>query len=164
MAELPEEVRSTHIPNWELNVVFLLVHIYNHVIHEGIGLRQIVDYYYLLKSDGRSPKADVIETLRCLGLYEIAGAVMWVLKDVVGLEEKYLIAPVDERRGEFLKNEILLGGNFGQYDHRVNRQGGQIKANTNRLKRDIRLVRYFPSECLWEPAFRIWHFFWRLAH
>ena len=31
------------------------------------------------------------------------------------------------------------------------------------LAQDIRLVRYFPSECLWEPLFRLYHFFWRVA-
>lgn len=53
--------------------------------------------------------------LEHLGLAKIAGAVMWVLKEVLGLEEKYLIAPVDERRGRFLLSEIMRGGNFGMY-------------------------------------------------
>lgn len=167
--EMPEEAGSIRIPNWEFNVVFQLAHIYNHIIHEGIGLRQIIDYYYLLKNEERRVKNEESSISRTivlenLGLTKIAGAVMWVLKEVLGLEERYLIAPVDERRGRFLQNEILLGGNFGQYDNRVNRQGGQLNANINRLKRDVRLVRYFPSECLWEPVFRLWHYFWRVTH
>lgn len=169
ITEMPEEAGSIRIPNWEFNVVFQLAHIYNHIIHEGIGLRQIIDYYYLLKNEERRVKNEESSISRTivlehLGLTKIAGAVMWVLKEVLGLEERYLIAPVDERRGRFLQNEILLGGNFGQYDNRVNRQGGQLNANINRLKRDVRLVRYFPSECLWEPVFRLWHYFWRVTH
>ena len=166
---MPEEAGSIRIPNWEFNVVFQLAHIYNHIIYEGIGLRQIIDYYYLLKNEEcrmNNEESSISRTivLEHLGLTKIAGAVMWVLKEVLGLEERYLIAPVDERRGRFLQNEILLGGNFGQYDNRVNRQGGQLNANINRLKRDVRLVRYFPSECLWEPVFRLWHYFWRVTH
>ena len=102
-----------------------------------------------------------------LGLTEIAGAVMWVLKEVLGLEEKYLIAPVDERRGRFLLSEIMEGGNFGRC---LRTESGWLNSdnavarNINRLKRDARLLRYFPSECLWEPVFRVYHFFWRLCH
>lgn len=65
---------------------------------------------------------------------------------------------------QFLDSEILQGGNFGQYDQRVNHRVGQYQKNIQRLKRDFRLVRYFPSECLWEPVFRIYHFFWRLKY
>lgn len=151
-------------PSWDFNVVFQLSHIYRHVIQGGIGLRQIIDYYYLLKSDDRSKKEDMIETLRFLGLCEIAGAVMWVLKDVLGMKEDYLIAPTDEKRGRFFYEEIMQGGNFGHYDKRVRHSNSALQRNLNRLKQDIRLVRFFPSECLWEPVFRIYHFFWRLVH
>ena len=49
-AELADEVGRINVPNWEFNVVFQLAHVYNHLLHEGIGLRQIIDYYYLLKT------------------------------------------------------------------------------------------------------------------
>ena len=174
MGELPDGVGRIPVPSVEFNIVFQLSHIYNHVLHEGIGLRHMIDYYYLLMhnsslSEAAKPSAQCImhnwkETLRYLGLEKIAGAVMYIMKEVLGLEEQYLIAPVDERRGMTLLNEILQGGNFGQYDQRVDHRAGQYHKNIQRLKRDFRLVRYFPSECLWEPVFRIYHFFWRLAH
>ena len=165
MAELPDGAGEIPVPTWEFNVVFQLSHIYRHVIQSGVGMRQMVDYYYLLKSDGRCLMEDVSNTLEYLGLTEIAGAVMWVLKEVLGLEEQYLIAPVDERRGRFLLDEIMQGGNFGRG---MMADGGwkstAIGRNMYRLKRDVRLLRYFPSECLWEPVFRVYHFFWRIAH
>lgn len=142
--------------------------------------QQVVDYFYLLKSNtnltnktdketntNRSNETNIAELLEQLGLMEIAGAVMWVLKEVFGLEERYLIAPVDERRGRFLLDEIMEGGNFGMG---VKQNAGWLGAdkaigrNILRLKRDSRLLRYFPSECLWEPIFRIWHFGWRMTH
>ena len=163
----------------------------------GVELKQIIDYFYLLRNAEDQLKIEngkLIMTLRELGLMEIAGAVMWVLKEVLGLEERYLIAPVDERRGRFLFAEIMDGGNFGRYGTQMTEinivpqkeQKGchtdsdatpqslveentcntdtAIGRNILRLKRDVRLVSYFPSECLWEPIFRLWHFGWRVAY
>ena len=36
------------IPTAEFNVIFQLTHIFSHLMNEGIGLRQLVDYYYVL--------------------------------------------------------------------------------------------------------------------
>ena len=36
------------IPTAEFNIIFQLTHIYAHLMNEGIGLRQLVDYYYVL--------------------------------------------------------------------------------------------------------------------
>lgn len=169
--ELSGDVGRISMPTWEFNIVFQLSHIYRHVIQKGVGLRQMIDYYYLLKSDVRSKTEDVRETLKYLNLFKFAGAVMWVLKEILGLEVEYLIAPPDERRGRFLYGEIMRGGNFGMYDVRsktddvrwLSRETA-VGRNILRLRRDIRLLSYFPSECLWEPVFRAYHFFWRLVH
>ena len=36
------------IPMMEFNLIFQLTHIFSHLMNEGIGLRQLVDYYYVL--------------------------------------------------------------------------------------------------------------------
>ena len=36
------------IPTVEFNLIFQLTHIFAHLMNEGIGLRQLVDYYYVL--------------------------------------------------------------------------------------------------------------------
>ena len=36
------------IPTAEFNLIFQLTHIFSHLMNEGIGLRQLVDYYYVL--------------------------------------------------------------------------------------------------------------------
>ena len=36
------------IPTEEFNLIFQLTHIFSHLMNEGIGLRQLVDYYYVL--------------------------------------------------------------------------------------------------------------------
>ena len=165
MAELPEGTGGIRVPNMVFNVVFQISHVYNHLLHEGIGLRQIIDYYYLLKSNtNRTNVTNYYDTLRYLGLETIAGAMMWVLNEVLGLPESYLIAPKDEKRGKVLLAEIMKGGNFGHYDAENKKANNAIKKNLQRIKRDVRMMRYFPSECLWEPVFRWYHFFWRVAH
>ena len=178
--ELPDGVGKVCVPTREFNIIFQLSHIYNHVLHEGIGLRQVVDYFFLLKGGKNNQfrvesgesleyRAKSLEyrveslerVMRRLGLWKIAMAMMWVLHEVLGLEEGYLIAPMDERLGRVLLSEIMRGGNFGQYDEQNIKADNALKKNWQRICRDFRMMRYFPSECLWEPVFRLWHFFWR---
>lgn len=151
-----------NIPTWEFNVVFQLCHIYNHLLHEGIGLRQLIDYFYLLKSR-EGEHVDMTATLKPLGLATIGGAVAWVLQEVLGLQEDYLVVVPNERRGKMLLREMLAGGNFGHHDDRTlsGAYASPIKANLQRFVRDLRMMRYYPSETLWEPWFRVWHYFWR---
>lgn len=163
--ELPDGVGSIPVPTAKFNIVFQLAHMMHHFFDEGIGLRQMIDYYFLLKArnnDVRCKREDVRDTLKYLNLYNFAGAVMYIMKEVLGLDEKYLIVPVDERRGKTLLNEILKGGNFGQHSGLTKHStGGKYFAKT---LRNIRFVREYPAEALCEPIFRTWHFFWRMAH
>ncbi len=154
-------------PTWEFNVVFLLSHIANHLLHEGIGLKQVIDYYYLLRSQTERRSIDSYEQeFRRLGLLSFARQLMWVLCQVLGLDEQLLVARQDERRGRLLLSEMLAGGNFGMHDDRLlsGSYSSGLKSNLQRVVRDLRMMRYFPSESLWEPAFRIWHYFWRRKH
>ena len=153
---------SICVPTVEFNVVYQLVHVFRHLLQEGIGLRQIIDYYYVLKSNtNHTDDTNIIVLLKHLGLAKIAGAMMWLLSEVLGLEEEYLIVPKNERLGKVLLAEILKGGNFGQYDIDNIKVNSQLGKNWQRIRRDFRMVRYFPSECMWEPVFRVYHFFWR---
>ena len=42
------EQREIAIPTAEFNLIFQVTHIFSHLMNEGIGLRQLVDYYYVL--------------------------------------------------------------------------------------------------------------------
>ena len=42
------EQREIAIPTAEFNLIFQLTHIFSHLMNEGIGLRQLLDYYYVL--------------------------------------------------------------------------------------------------------------------
>ena len=160
-----EEVEFA-IPTARFNIIYQLVHIYNHLFQEGIGLRQMVDYYFVLvNNDELLVIRDTLQReLKHLGLWKFVGAVMYVLHEVLGLSEEKMIAPMDEKRGKMLLAEILNGGNFGQFDERYGFGHSSFGHNIQRLCRDLRLVRFYPAEALSEPIFRTWHFFWRLCH
>lgn len=164
---LPDIDANVAIPTWEFNVVFQLAHIYGHVLQSGIGLRHIVDYYYLLRNAKDKliiENGELKSNLRYLGLSKIAGAMMWVLHEVLGLNEEFLIASMDEKRGRALWREIIRGGNFGYYDEKNCKAQSPLHRNIQRLKRDIQMMQYYPAECFWEPLFRVYHYFWRLKH
>ena len=165
MAELPNGVGSIPVPTWEFNIVFQLAHMMHHFFDEGIGLRQMIDYYYLLMHNSQCIMHNWECTLRYLNLYNFAGAVMYIMKEVLGLEDKYLIVPVDERRGKTLLKEILKGGNFGRADVRWKKAEGRWHTGKKYfLKgwRNLQFVKEYPAEALCEPVFRTWHYFWRL--
>ena len=165
MANLPDGQGKIPVPSVEFNVIYQMSHLMHHFFDEGIGLRQFVDYYYLLKSvhgERLMVLSDVGETLKHLNLYCFAGAVMYFMKEVLGLEDKYLILPVDERRGKTLLKEILQGGNFGHYSGLD--QKNALTKYFQKTWRNMKLVREYPAEALCEPVFRTWHFFWRLRH
>ena len=163
--EFPDGAGKACVPTNDFNRIYQMAHIAKHFFCEGIGFRQIVDYYFVLQQGFTAEERLYDERqLKHLGLYKIATAVMFVLKKTLDLEPDLMIVPADERLGRFLLDELLQSGNFGQHDSRVAHKQGQFAKNIQRLKRDFRLVRYFPSECLWEPVFRWYHFFWRIRH
>lgn len=164
VVSLSDGIGEIAIPTTAFNVVYQLTHLYHHFFDEGIGMRQIVDYYFVLV---KSEEPDGLQReLKHLGLWKFARAVMYVLHEVLGISEEKMIAPMDEKRGKLLLAEILNGGNFGQhftkYGHFT--QQGMAKKYFLKIWRNMHFVRYYPAEALSEPLFRTWHFFWRLCH
>ena len=269
VVSLPDGIGEIAIPTTAFNVVYQLMHLYHHFFDEGIGMRQIIDYYYVVcdfykvyqkssnpsvslskgsstfsPSPSSSGSGDVTAPSRCseplrskvggpskvspdcagwdrrdaigdmtsastdtsataarssfaatssitsvspasttdssastalvvvqreleyLGLWKFAGAVMYVLKEVLGLSEDKMIVPMDEKRGRLLLAEILDGGNFGRHFTKYGHFTQQRMAKKYFLKiwRNMHFVRYYPAEALCEPLFRTWHFFWRMKN
>ena len=114
-----------------------------------------------------STALDVVQReLKYLGLWKFAGAVMFVLHEVLGLAEDKMIVPMDEKRGRLLLAEILDGGNFGRHFSKYGGFTHQSMGKKYFLKiwRNMHFVRYYPAEALSEPIFRTWHFFWRVKN
>lgn len=152
----------------EKDVIFQMNHLYRHLIDEGVGLRQVMDYYFLLKSKRNWRKEELASIIKKLGMKRFAGALMWVLEEVFCLEEPCLICEPSEQDGRFLLDEIMLAGNFGHYDLRMKnlevRRGKtsyQVQKAVRRYKRNLRFFWSYPEEVFWEPIARISHFCWR---
>ena len=249
VVSLPDGAGDIAIPTMAFNVVYQLTHLYHHFFDEGIGMRQIIDYFLVVNdfsknvfldtdfsnhpvplskegstfspSPSSSGSGDVTAPSRCseplrskdggpskvspnyagwdrlsiegdnsagsttavtssastaldvvqrelkyLGLWKFARAVMYVLKEVLGLSEDKMIVPVDEKRGRLLLAEILDGGNFGRHFTKYAGFTHQSMGKKYFLKiwRNMHFVRFYPAEALSEPIFRTWHFFWRLKY
>ena len=50
VVSLPDGAGEMAVPTASFNVIYQLCHLYHHFFDEGIGLRQMIDYYYVLKS------------------------------------------------------------------------------------------------------------------
>ena len=48
VVSLPDCIGEIAIPTMAFNVVYQLTHLYHHFFDEGIGMRQIIDYYYVV--------------------------------------------------------------------------------------------------------------------
>ena len=164
---LPDDIGEIAIPTTAFNVIYQLTHLYHHFFDEGIGMRQIIDYYYVVNNDELLVIRDTLQKeLKHLGLWKFAMAVMYMLHEALGLSDEKMIAPMDEKRGKLLLEEILNGGNFGKH---FTKHGGFTHQSMGKkyflkIWRNMHFVRYYPTEALSEPIFRTWHFFWRMKN
>ncbi len=167
VVSLPDGAGDIAIPTTAFNVIYQLTHLYHHFFDEGIGMRQLIDYYYVVNNDELLVIRDTLQReLKYLGLWKFAGAVMYVLHEALGLSEEKMIAPMDEKRGKLLLAEILDGGNFGRHFTKYAGFTHQSMGKKYFLKiwRNMHFVRCYPAEALSEPIFRTWHFFWRVKN
>lgn len=182
---LPDGYGKITVPTMNFNVIYILSHLYRHIFTEGIGLRQLLDYYFVLvkwhtdltnltDSNKSLPQMTQINTdldtlrheLKYLGLWKFAQAVMFVVKGVFGLSENRMIAPMDEKEGRFLLDEIMRGGNFGQFDDRMGDKVDESKIHRYfRMNlRNLRFVKHYPTEAVCEPIFRTWFAGWKFIN
>lgn len=153
--------------NDSFNAVFLLVHIFHHMFTEGVGLRQCMDYYFLLRNaDWNVAEMEQSkEVIAELGLNRFASALMWVLSHVFALQPDTMHWKPNEDDGKFLLREIMQSGNFGKQDER--------HKNLYKSKWHSFWMVHFKTFCLWRfdhwawfwsPIYRIKGKAWQLAH
>lgn len=152
-------------PTTEFNCIFLLLHAFRHLTGEGIGLRQMMDYYFVLKARNNNCSID-LNLCRKLGMMKFMSAMMWVMQKVFGLEQAYMLCPPDEKEGRFLLNEIMHGGNFGLYDNRgyMPSKFSKMTRYIKQTQRNIHLVAHYPCESISSPFWRVWIWIWRKWH
>lgn len=148
-----------NVPIFEFNLVLQLSHVLRHFMIEGIGLRHMMDLYYLLMCSDNDilQHAEIEKKLKYLGLARFASAVMWIMLNVFQLEENRLILEPNRKRGVLLFDEIINGGNFGRHDKRKRCRKSKIWSLYPFVSRAIRFSCSFPEEALFTPIYRRVH-------
>ena len=153
-------------PDARFNAVFCMAHMYRHYLEGGIGLRQMLDYYYVLRVLRPEDRAQVLNTLKKLGMKKFTAAVMCAVQFNFGLEDEYLLCPADKKSGGRLVNDIISMGNFGVLDKR--NYGSDDESRWARFMRKNRRVfsnlKHFPCEVIWSPFARLSQYVWRLVN
>lgn len=147
----------------EFNAVFCLVHIFRHLFAEGIGLRQLMDYRYVLEALPASSREEVMDTVRSLHLGRFAAALMHVQKEVFLLPDECLLCEPDPVLGAFFLDEVMRAGNFGRYDPRNVHDSHEslLSRAWRKISRLVKLFRFCPEEVLSAPVFKTWQRLWR---
>lgn len=181
---------SIHTPTREFNLVFLMVHIFHHLFTEGVGLRQLMDYYFVLRNTNcHELPTNYSLIFKQLGLERFASALMWVIKTVfvgqgnenlnlnlnlnhnldhnlnLDLGDNIFLWTPDEKDGRFLLEEIIRSGNFGKQDER---QKGLYDSKWNSFwmvnSKTFRFWRFDHWAWFWSPVERIRGYAWRRVH
>ena len=158
-----DEKMTFGYPTIAFNLVFSLIHIYRHVFFEGIGLRQLTDYYYILSHSSLEETNMAMATLQDFGLSKFTATPMFIMRRGFAIDKSLLLCQPNESEGLFLLEEIMRGGNFGKYDDRNQYvpDTHRWKRGLNNAKRNIPFFKNYPSEVLWMPLWKTWHWGWR---
>lgn len=158
------------VPDYAFNVVLILNHNLWHLMYEGVGLRQILDLYFVLRSNDEGQiHNEVLKLIKHFGLLQFAEASMWIMQEVLGLEDQYLLCKPNDKSGRFLLDEIMRAGNFGKFDERLNkdRYESRVGLMFAWFRHNFRLVRFYPADVLWTPIgvlrISLWRR-WRYRH
>ena len=145
--------------------VYCMGHMFHHYLEGGIGLRQMMDYYFILRAMDPADREPVMKALKHLGMGRFTAAMMESLRFNFGLEEEYLLCGPNARLGRKLMDSAIQGGNFGIRDKRNYRKEGESHLHRF-FRKSSRVLSYFseyPRETVWAPYARIKHYFWRLS-
>ena len=176
----PSETKIT-VPTLEFNAFYLMLHCYNHEFSSGLGLRQLMDYYFLLQNlnlgsnlnlnnlsadvrhvSDRGLNLSIIELFHEFGMERFVGAVMWIMQEVFGLERERLLCEPNEKEGRYILAEVMAGGNFGHHDERIRKVGkGKWLSVFANLQHAMHVLKRYPSEALWMPVWMVYHFIWK---
>lgn len=161
-------------PTVEFNVFYILLHIYRHFLYEGVGFRQVIDYYFVLKKFNLDVDLDLDVDLNVnesyaykavdeFGMVRFAKGLMWVMHEVLGMPREWMLWEPDEKEGRYILKQVMTGGNFGHHDERLKHSGGKLGAVKAILTHNMHLLTHYPSDVIWAPVWIVWHKLWKLT-
>lgn len=160
----------------DYDLLFQMNHIYRHLLDEGVGMRQVLDFYMLLKAYRKEclvrndlmDSSVLLKHVKACGMGRFASALMYVLQKIFDMDSSELLCAPSEHHGSFLLDEMMLAGNFGHYDARMRtlevkkgKLSYQLQKASRRFKRNLRFLTSYPEEVICEPIARVEHFLWR---
>lgn len=136
----------------DFNVVYQLLHMYAHFFSTRNNFKQFVDYYYLLKQ-GHTDSSEIAERMREFGVLKYGRGMMWVMKEVLRLDDSLLVVGPDEKVGKAILRESMHYGTFST---------NKLTYVLERLMANFRLAWMFPGQVLISPLFLVWHQWWKV--
>ena len=150
-------------PTIYFNLVHSMVHINRHIFEGGIGLRQLMDYYFILKHSSSEERSAAYDVLCSVGLTKFVAAVMYVLQEVFLLDGSLMLCVPDSTLGTHLLNDVICGGNFGRArGYRAGRN--RIEKGMLQFIHNTKILLPYANEACWIPFFQLWHYGWRKKH
>lgn len=164
--KLGAEGGEVAVPTLAMNRVYLLVHLYRHFFDEGVGLRQLMDYYFCLRQGFTESEAE--ETRICIeriGMTRFAQAVFWLLVEVWNLPQSCCFLQPAPKQGKRLLAEVLEAGNFGheRLGQKRNSHEGKAGKFCRKTLRNWHFLIDYPGEVVFDVPFRLCHYIWRIA-
>ena len=161
------EIYRMMTPTVEFNVYYILLHIYRHFLYEGVGMRQIIDYYFVLKAiantEGIDKTNSATEAVSQFGIKKFARGLMWVMKEALGMPSEWMLWEPDAKEGKYILKQVMTGGNFGHYDERLQHGDGKLGAVKAILIHNLHLLTHYPSDVIWSPVWIVWHKLWKMT-
>ncbi len=152
-------------PTVEFNVFYILLHIYRHFLYEGVGFRQIIDYYFVLKNLNDNLNVNesyAYKAVREFGMTRFAKGLMWVMHEGLGMPREWMLWEPDEKEGKYILEEVMAGGNFGHHDERLKHSSGKLGAVKAILTHNMHLLTHYSSDVIWAPVWIAWHKLWKM--
>ena len=151
-----------NVPSLEFNLVFILQHIFGHLFAEEMTLKQYLDYYFVLKQ-AHVEGADVQEAYRWMqrmGMGIFARATMWLLREVFGMPEEWMICEADADEGRFLLDRVMAKEQKAKKG-----EHGSVRWHLSvfwaQQSKNLHLLTHYPLEVLFSPIWLARHFFWK---
>lgn len=135
------------VPSVKFALVMQLSHIQRHFLEDGIGLRQVCDYYWLLQHSTPDDRNEVAGMLRSFGLHCTAGALMWILHEILYLDDGLRLCKTDRNRGEWMLRDIM---EIGRLERQTMMTGKTLICRFMASKwRGVKLLRFAFWEKIW---------------